>query len=215
MRTKKVLVAVALAIMFLFASKEGHAITLGLPDINFDTVPGGGLTYTASTGDLSVNATLISLTTAGPVTTFPGGTVNYTMKWLSTSSAGGFTTGNFGTSSLADDLVVVDGSSITLLTGEFLSAKMLGVDGGNTGYGIAGFTVTGGTLAGDFMTGYGGMVNLAFNLNTAFSSTMFASDFSGDSKGDIASVPEPATLFLLGSGMIGFVALGRGLRKKA
>ena len=214
MRTKKVLVAVALAIMFLFASKEGHAITLGLPDINFDTVPGGALTYTAATGDLSVNATLISLTTAGPVLTYPGGTVNYTMNWLSTSSAAGWTTGFFGTSSLANDLVIVDGISTTLLTGEFVSAQMYGKDGGNTGYGVAVFSVTGGSLASDFITGYGGMVNIDFNLNTVFSSTMFASDFSGDSKGDIAPVPEPSTLLLLGSGMIGFVALGRGLRKK-
>lgn len=212
MRTKKVLAAIALTIMFLFASKEGHAITLGLPDINFDTVPGGALNYNAATGDLSVSATLIALTMPGPVTTNPGGTVNYTMNWVSTSSTAGTTTGYFGNSSLANDLVIVDGSSTTLLTGEFVSANMSGFNGGNLGYGSAVFNVTGGSLAGAFTTAYGGMVNLDFNLSTNFSSTMFAGNFSGDSKGDIAPVPEPSTVLLLGSGLVG---IGLWFRRRA
>lgn len=213
MKVRKILALfVALAMVVMFSAKNSEAITLTLPDISFDTVPGGGLTYNAGTGVLNVNATLLALTMPGPVTTFPGGYVNYDMVFTGSSSAGGFTTGNFGIGSLT----IVDGSATTLLTGSFVSASITGADGTNLGLGEARFNVTGGSLASYFLCGpmgqCGGMVNLAFNLSSNFSSTMFASNFSGHSKGDIAKVPEPSTLLLLGSGLVG---AGLWLRKRA
>ena len=213
MKVRKILALfVALAMVVMFSAKNSEAITLTLPDISFDTVPGGGLTYNAGTGVLNVNATLLALTMPGPVTTFPGGYVNYDMVFTGSSSAGGFTTGNFGIGSLT----IVDGSATTLLTGSFVSASITGADGTNLGLGSARFNVTGGSLASYFLCGpmgqCGGMVNLAFSLSTNFSSTMFASNFSGHSKGDIAKVPEPSTLLLLGSGLVG---AGLWLRKRA
>ncbi|MBI5236559.1 MAG: PEP-CTERM sorting domain-containing protein [Deltaproteobacteria bacterium] len=215
MKVRKIVALfIALAMVVMFSAKNSEAITLTLPDVNFDTVgmPGGGLTYNASSGLLNVNARLVSLTMPWNVVTNPGGYVNYDMVFAGSSSMGGYTTGNF----TGGSLTIVDGSSTTLLTGTFISASITGKDGSNLGYGEARFNVTGGSLASSFICGpmgmCGGMVNLAFNLSQNFSSTMFRRDFTGHSKGDIAKVPEPSTLLLLGSGLVG---AGLWLRKRA
>lgn len=213
--TKLLTLLIAIAMTVLLSANDSRALTLTLPDINFDTVGAGGLNYNASTGLLSVSARLNAVTMPGPVTTFPGGTVQYAMQLTGVTTVGSYTTGQFGTAPWSPDLLIVDGSNTTLLAGDFISAYITGRNGTNLGFGEAVFNVTGGTLAPYFicgpMPGCGGMVNLAFNLSANFSSTMFLRNFSGQSKGDIARVPEPSTLILLGSAMLG---AGFWLRKR-
>jgi hypothetical protein len=201
---------------------NAEAISLGLPDLSFDTQalsdPAAGLSFTASTGELHVLAGLQTIKWPDLSVTHPGGTVEYRLQLISTSNNGGVITGNFGSGSPGlPDLMVKSGTGETLLQGDFRNAQITGISGWDIGLGSGFFTITGGTLA-SLMSApclgnpdCGGMVNLNYNLSTSFSPTMFSTDFAGQTKGDIAPVPEPATLLLLGSGLAG---VGLWKRKK-
>jgi len=214
---KSIFTGMITILTLLGAALSSHAIPLGYPDISFDSTPGGtGLTYTAATGDLHVNAALQTIRMPDGSVLTPGGTVDYHMTYVSSSSSGDLITATFGTSPFTPDLVVTDKDGTVLLTGEFSSASLTGpVIWDDLGVGAASLTITGGTLAALFMEGCGGnpdcgvMVNLTFNLSVPFSSTMFVSDFTGEIKGDIGSLPEPASLLLMGSGLLALGVWGR------
>lgn len=221
MRKKILMFLVAMAFVLSTAGvKKAEAITLGLPDFSFDTaaLAGGGMSYNATTGILNVNAGLQTVKNVNGSVTPLTGTVNYSMKLLSVSSNAYTTTANFGTAygPRFNDLTIIDGSGTLLLSGIFSSAQISGMNGLNVGAGSAIFNLTGGTYQTLFQqqcqgaTPCGGMVNLTYNLSgVTFGSGLFASNFSGQTKGDIAPVPEPATLLLLGSGLISAGIAGR------
>jgi len=57
-------------------------------------------------------------------------------------------------------------------------------------------------------------VNLYFNITPPFNANTFAHNFSGVVKGDVGKVPEPISLILLGSGLVG-AGIFRRLRRKS
>lgn len=202
-------------------TRDAGAITLGYPDIAFDShggpgantftgSSGAGVFYSFATGLLSVSAQAPTIDFGGGATPLTSGTVDYQVKLVSSSVTPPVVTGNFGTDGVAGpDLIVDDSGAGVLLTGDFVSYTINSMIGGNVGGGEAIFTVTGGTLAPLFLGLPGGMVHLEFNISPLFSALTYTADFSGEVKGDLAPVPEPATLLLLGSGLVGMGWFGR------
>jgi hypothetical protein len=218
-----VVVAVSVIGLFVFPAPNAAALIIGFPDISFDSsqgpgqntfTSGAGVFFDAGTQFLSVSAKALSITFNGLTSTaLVNGTVDYQVKLVSASSSGGLVTGNFGTNMIAgSDLIVTDNTG-TLLTGDFLSYTLNGILNTNIGAGQARFSVTGGSLAPQFTVGTGGMVHLEFNMTPAFTAGSFASNFSGQVKGDIGPVPEPGTLLLIGSGLVG-IAVGNRRRTR-
>jgi len=187
---------------------SAHAI----PTLFFD----GAIDYTG--GELSVNSVLVATEDIDPMPELVGSSLVFSAIFdeVDASRSNSFLTVGLFNGVAGDDLAVMDGDLNSLLTGDFSSLEMKGLNGRESGLVTGTVSATGGLLADMF--GAGNLIALEFNLSMAFSDVMFDSGFFGDINGRIigetvvatataASVPEPGVLAMLGLGLalIGFI----------
>lgn len=194
-----------LGMLFLVANFQVHAV----PTLYFD----GDTNYDAISGLLTIDAVLTGSVDVAPPPSLDGSSLTLSTSFGSVSSAGGITTGFFGSAPGAPDLRIADGNSNILLEGEIMDLLLRGADGADLGILAANFTPTAGSLLGDF-SDPSGIFALELNLTSVFGAGMFDEDFSGQADGRITPgeafppslIPEPDLLVLLAMSLLGLLA---------
>lgn len=193
-----------IGLALILATSAAQAI----PTLFFD----GAINYDAGTTELSASSVLTKTTDITPEPALSNSTMTlsaFFVDFETILSSGCFfcadsTKGNFvgDTDALVDDLKIVDGDGLTLLTAKFDSLSLEGINGGDRGEIIGLLSATGGSLMSAFADS--DLFALQLNLGTVFSDTMYNSDFAGRVDGNIKahSVPEPTSLALLGLGIL-------------
>ena len=106
-------------------------------------------------------------------------------------------------------LVVKDGDNADLLTADVVDMRLDEVyDSAGILAGKGLFEVTGGSLEEDFGMPYGEIVQITFHLNPGGIAD-FSTAFTGVSNVTLMPIPEPATLLLVGTGVLGIVSMMR------
>ena len=195
---------------------KGFGVTLALVASSAYAVPtlffDGDISYRG--GLLNVDSVLTATQDVAPAPELVDSIFDFTAELTSVDASSSFLTiGNFGTT-VDTDLTVTDGNGIELLTGNFESLEMKGVNGFGIGLVTAVINSTGGSLEDEF--GIGNLIAFEFNLSTSFSASMFDGFFAGDIDGRLLGeekigVPEPTPLALLALGLIlvGFIKHSR------
>ena len=202
------------------------------PDILWDSQlsgllggPGGSVSFDPGTGLLSITGGIIAFAPGtdlnGDDPLFPimaGGIVSIDAYLTGTTVGTTSIHADFGTAgALAPgfDVTITDFLGDIALAGDLGELSLDGFFGSNTGSGAAIFTPSTGYLLEDFPFGAGMAGPFTLNLDPTWSATSYtdAGGWTGDSKGDIAPtsdpVPEPGTIALLGTGLLGMIGYSR------
>jgi len=194
-RLISVLLGVAACCVLLAGGAFGDPLLLSVNATYLDTdFTATGGTYGNGVLSIEDEADIVVEYDIGQVT-YDNGSFALTTSLFADNSLGGLASGLFQGGSMT----VQDGDEDDLLLGAVISLQLDEVP--NQPGLLAGcgrFSVTGGSLAGDFGAHYGDVVEIAFLISPPGISD-FSTDFSGMSNVTLVPVAEPGTLALVGS----------------
>jgi len=185
-------------------------VALAVPTYYFD----GQITYDSGSGALDITGALTGYDDLSVVPVTVGSSVVFHATFDSSSYSNPITEGTFlGTG--GTDFSITDGSPALMLEGGINSLVITGADGSDLGVLQGEVSPDAGATLGDF-SDPSSVFSLLLNLDTVFSSTMFASDFSGQVDGSLRPIPNnpqevplPAAIWLFGSGLLGLFGVAR------
>lgn len=174
--------------------------------------------YTASNGILEMTGVIHSYFPLNhPGNKMENGTVSIKAKLFHVEDEFPFLQGYFGTLGTSGfDVEIRDRKDKLALGGDIQVLTYNGLNGLGLAFPSFYFKPKKGYLKNDFLTHgpLAGGVSLSFNISPLLSLYSFDEDFTGYAEGKIGATPEPGTIILLGSGLLGLGVVSRIRRKR-